>query len=299
MKSGVVKRRESKNIGYEQRFRRNSSMLALPFSAYMLIFILAPLILIVYYSFCTDPSGGDMTLTLDHYKRMFDFESPVYLAVLWRSFYIAVISTAICLLLGYPMAYILSRMRRRWRNILSMLFILPMWMNFLLRTYAWMSLLENTGLINTFLTSIGLEPINLMYTQGAVVLGNVYNFLPFMILPIYNTLVKIDPAVIEAAQDLGAKPHKVFTKVILPLSLPGVSSGILMTFMPAITTFVISRLLGGGQFTLIGDLIDKQYKTTGDWGFGSVMSVIILVLILIFMNLTPSSEREGKGGGLM
>ncbi len=285
--------------GYAQRFRARSSLLALPFSAYMLIFILAPLILIVYYSFCTDPMGGDMTLTLEHYKRMFDFSSPVYLAVLWRSFYIAVISTAICLLIGYPMAYILSRMKPAARNILSMLFILPMWMNFLLRTYAWMSLLENTGLINTFLTSVGLQPVNLMYTQGAVILGNVYNFLPYMILPIYNVLIKIDPAVVEAAQDLGASHSRVFRKVIFPLSLPGVMSGILMTFMPAITTFVISRLLGGGQFTLIGDLIEKQYKTTGDWGFGSVMSVIIMVLIVIFMNVLPSSEREGEGGGLM
>ncbi len=278
--------------------RRFAPMLALPFSVYMLIFIAAPLVLIVLYSVCVDPPG-DMSFTLSHFKRFFDFENPVYLQVLWRSFYIAVISTAICLLIGYPMAYILSRMRPTVRNILSVLFILPMWMNFLLRTYAWMSLLENTGLINTFLTAIGLPTMNIMYTQWAVVLGNVYNFLPFMILPIYNVLVKIDPAVVEAAQDLGANGRRVFTKIILPLSVPGVISGISMTFMPAITTFVISKLLGGGQYTLIGDLIEKQYKVTGDWGFGSVMSVIIMVLILLCMNLMPSSSRDHAGGGLL
>ena len=285
---------QSKGLGGHSR----ASLLALPFSAYMLIFIAAPLILIVLYSLCVDPPG-DMAFTLEHFKRFFDFQNPIYLQVLWRSFYIAVISTAICLLIGYPMAYILSRMKPATRNILSVLFILPMWMNFLLRTYAWMSLLENTGLINTLLSTLGLPTINIMYTQWAVVLGNVYNFLPFMILPIYNVLVKIDPAVVEAAQDLGASGRRVFTKVILPLSIPGIVSGISMTFMPAITTFVISKLLGGGQYTLIGDLIEKQYKVTGDWGFGSVMSVIIMVLILICMNLMPSSSKDNAGGGLL
>jgi len=284
---------QSKGLGVRGR----TSMLALPFSVYMVIFIAAPLLLIVLYSVCVDPPG-DMSFTLEHFRRFFDFENPIYLQVLWRSFYIAVISTAICLLIGYPMAYILSRMKPTVRNILSVLFILPMWMNFLLRTYAWMSLLENTGLINTALEAMGLPAINIMYTQWAVVLGNVYNFLPFMILPIYNTLVKIDPAVVEAAQDLGASGRKVFRKIILPLSVPGVMSGISMTFMPAITTFVISKLLGGGQYTLIGDLIDKQYKVTGDWGFGSAMSVIIMVMILISMNLMPSSSKD-QGGGLL
>jgi spermidine/putrescine transport system permease protein len=294
-KAGEDASAQSKGIGA----KANTSLLALPFSAYMLIFIVAPLVLIVYYSFCVDPQGGGMSFTMEHFQRFFDFENPVYLQVLWRSFYIAVISTIVCLLIGFPMAYILANMRPTMRNILSVLFILPMWMNFLLRTYAWMSLLENTGLINTFLTNIGLPPMNIMYTQWAVVLGNVYNFLPFMILPIYNTLVKIDPAVVEAAQDLGANSRRVFSRVILPLSIPGVISGISMTFMPAITTFVISRLLGGGQYTLIGDLIEKQYKVTGDWGFGSVMSVIIMILILVCMNLMPTSSKDSAGGGLI
>jgi len=168
-------------------------------------------------------------------------------------------------------------------------------MNFLLRTYAWMSILEKTGILNTLLATVGLPPQNLMYTQWAVVLGNVYNFLPFMILPIYNVLIKIDPSVIEAAQDLGGNNASVFRRVTLPLSMGGVVSGITMTFMPAVTTFVISKLLGGGQNALIGDLIEKQFKTTGNWGFGSAMSVIIMILILVAMNLTPSRGREEGG----
>ncbi|MGI6337531.1 MAG: ABC transporter permease [Eubacteriales bacterium] len=276
--------------------KRRTSVLALPFTVYALIFIAAPLLLIILYSFCVSPQNG-VTLTLDHYKKFFDFSNPVYLQVLWRSIYIAVISTAICLLLGYPMAYILSKLRPGLRQVLSVLFVLPMWMNFLLRTYSWMSLLEKTGLINSFLEAINLPAFNIMYTQWAVVLGNVYNFLPFMILPIYNVLIKIDQSVIEAAQDLGADSMKVFGRVILPLSLGGVASGISMTFMPAVTTFVISKLLGGGQNALIGDLIEKQFKTTGNWGFGSAMSVIIMVLILLAMNFTSSYEKDREEGG--
>ncbi|NMA09219.1 MAG: ABC transporter permease [Clostridiales bacterium] len=276
--------------------KRRTSLLALPFTIYALIFIAAPLLLIVVYSFCVSPQNG-VTLTLEHYKKFFDFSNPVYLQVLWRSIYIAVISTAICLLLGYPMAYILSKLRPGLRQVLSVLFVLPMWMNFLLRTYSWMSLLEKTGLINSFLEAINLPAFNIMYTQWAIVLGNVYNFLPFMILPIYNVLIKIDQSVIEAAQDLGADSMKVFGRVILPLSLGGVASGISMTFMPAVTTFVISKLLGGGQNALIGDLIEKQFKTTGNWGFGSAMSVIIMVLILLAMNFTSSYEKDREEGG--
>jgi len=233
--------------------------------------------------------------TLQNFTRFFDLSNPVYLQVLWRSVYVAFVSTVICLLLGYPMALILSRMKPRVRNVLSVLFVLPMWMNFLLRTYAWMSLLEKTGLINTFLSFIGLPAIDIMYTQNAVILGSVYNFLPFMILPIYNVLIKIDRIVIEAAQDLGADSVRVFTKVIFPLSLPGVFSGITMTFMPAVTTFVISKLLGGGQNALIGDLIEKQFKVTNDWGFGSAMSVIIMILILVAMNFVNSKDGDGSG----
>ncbi|MEA4823784.1 MAG: ABC transporter permease [Clostridiaceae bacterium] len=278
------------------RRKKLTSLLALPYGVYAVIFIAAPLVLIVLYSFCTNPKDG-ISFTLENFKTFFDAENPVYLMVLWRSVYIAIISTAICLLLGYPMAYILSNLRPRVRAVLSVLFVLPMWMNFLLRTYAWMSLLEKTGIINTALEALGLPTWNIMYTQWAVVLGNVYNFLPFMILPIYNVLIKIDHSVVEAAEDLGANNWKVFRKVTFPLSLGGVASGITMTFMPAVTTFVISKLLGGGQNTLIGDLIEKQFKSTGNWGFGSAMSVIIMVLILLAMNLTSSYEKDKEEGG--
>jgi len=273
---------------------KKSWILSLPYAVYAVIFIAAPLILIVLYSFCSDPQNG-IDFTLENFRRFFDFANPMYMQVLWRSIYLAIISTVICLLLGYPMAYILSQLSPRVRGVVSVLFILPMWMNFLLRTYSWMSLLEKTGLINRLLEMLSLPSLDIMYTQGAVVLGNVYNFLPFMILPIYNVLIKIDKSVVEAAQDLGAPPHRVFTRVIFPLSLGGVGSGITMTFMPAVTTFVISKLLGGGQNTLIGDLIEKQFKVTGNWGFGSAMSVIIMILILIAMNISPADAEEGAG----
>lgn len=268
---------------------------SLPFAVYALIFILAPLILIVFYSFA-GPNGG---LTLEHYKAFFNFEDPVYLQVLWRSIKVAAVSTLICLALGYPMAYILSKMRPGLRDTMVFLFVLPMWMNFLLRTYAWMTLLERTGLINTLLGKLGLGPLDLMYTQGAVILGNVYNFLPFMILPIYNVLVKIDSSVVEAAQDLGANRFMVFRKVIFPLSLPGVISGVSMTFMPAVSTFIISRLLGGGQQALIGDIIENQFKVVGNWGLGSAMSVALMVLILAAMNVARKYEDENAGGNVL
>lgn len=268
---------------------------SLPFAVYALIFILAPLILIVFYSFA-GPNGG---LTLEHYKAFFNFKDPVYLQVLWRSIKVAAISTLICLALGYPMAFILSKMRPGLRDTMVFLFVLPMWMNFLLRTYAWMTLLERTGLINTLLNKLGLGSLDLMYTQGAVILGNVYNFLPFMILPIYNVLVKIDSSVVEAAQDLGADRFVVFRKVIFPLSLPGVISGISMTFMPAVSTFIISRLLGGGQQALIGDIIENQFKVVGNWGLGSAMSVALMVLILAAMNVARKYEDENAGGNVL
>lgn len=268
---------------------------ALPFSAYAVIFIVAPLVLIVIYSL----TGADGGFSLEHYKAFFNFEDPVYLLVLWRSVKVAVISTVICLVLGYPMAYILSRVKTKYRDTMAFLFILPMWMNFLLRTYAWMTLLERTGLINSFLTKLGLPALDLMYTQGAVILGNVYNFLPFMILPIYTVLIKIDKSVVEAAQDLGANKRVVFRKIIFPLSLSGVVSGISMTFMPAVSTFIISRLLGGGQHALIGDIIENQFKVVGNWGLGSAMSVVMMILILAAMNVMRKYEGENSGGNVL
>ncbi len=274
--------------------KRATSLLALPYGVYALIFIVAPLLLIVLYSFCVDPKRG-MELTFEHFRMFFDFRNPVYLRVLWRSLYIAFISTVICLLLGYPMALILSRLRPRVRSILSVLFVLPMWMNFLLRTYSWMSLLEKTGLINSALKALGLAPWNIMYTQWAVVLGSVYNFLPFMILPIYNVMVKIDNNLIEAAYDLGASGKTVLTKVLLPLSMPGIISGITMVFVPAVTTFVISQILGGGKIYLIGNIIEQEFTLNGNRQLGSGLSLVMMVFILISMALLNKFDKNGEG----
>lgn len=239
-------------------------------------------------------------ITLRNFFRFFDRDNPQYLKTLFRSLYLALISTVICLILGYPMAFILSRLPSRIRGMLTFLFILPMWMNFLLRTYAWMTILENTGLINSLLAKLGLPTVSLMYSQGAVILGMVYNFLPFMILPIYNQLIRIDNNLINASNDLGANKVQTFLRVVFPLSFPGVMSGITMTFMPAVTTFVISKLLGGGQNALIGDLIEQQFKTAGDWGFGSAISVIVMILMLLAMSFVSRYERQSyESGGVL
>ncbi|RKD27181.1 spermidine/putrescine transport system permease protein [Caminicella sporogenes DSM 14501] len=267
-------------------------LLAYPYIVWMGLFIVVPIFLVLYFSLVTNGTS-ELTFTLDHFKRFFD---PLYIGVLVHSINLAFISTVICLVLGYPMAFIISKVSMRFRNVMVLFFVIPMWMNFLLRTYAWMTLLERNGLINKFLRFLHFPEVNIMYTSGAVILGMVYNFLPFMVLPIYSVLVKIDKNLIETAQDLGANEFKVFLKVILPLSLPGVISGIIMVFMPAITTFVISRLLGGGQFTLIGNLIEQQFLGVYDWNFGSAISIIMMLIILLSMVILGKySKEEGVG----
>lgn len=265
-----------------------------PYIVWMVLFIAIPLVLVVFFSVTVKTSEG-ISFTLEFYQR---FMQGVYIKVLIRSIVLALISTLICLLIGYPVALILSGRDMSRRNTLILLFVIPMWMNFLLRTYAWLTLLERNGLINTVLSWIGIEPLNLLYNNEAVVLGMVYNFLPFMVLPIYSVLSKIDKSVIEAAEDLGANSLRVFCKVVFPLSLPGVMSGITMVFMPAVTTFVISRLLGGGQFTLIGNLIERQFTYVGDWNFGSALSVVMMILILISMGIMSRYDKDREGGGL-
>lgn len=274
-------------------------MYAVPYCVYAAIFIAIPLLLVFYYAFTKTGDNGNVTFTLENFSKFFDFDQP-YLGSFIKSLKIAFISTAVCLLLGYPMAYILTTLPEKWRNMLSMLFMLPMWMNFLLRTYAWMTLLEDTGVINSLLAAAGLPSLNIMYTESAIVLGTVYNFLPFMILPIYNTLMKIDKPVLEAAGDLGANWFQRMLRVVLPLSVPGVLSGISMVFMPAMTTFVISKLLGDGSL-LYGDIIERQFKVTMDWGFGSALSVVLIIIMIVTMGIiskSSSDEKEGGGGGL-
>lgn len=272
-----------------------SKWTARPYILWMMLFVLIPLFLILYFSFTVKTPGGTI-LSLQNYKRFFD---PLYVDVLWRSIQLAFISTVICFVFAYPLAMILAGKEMSNQSIILLLVILPMWMNSLLRTYAWMTLLENNGVINTFLNSIGIPKLQLIYTDQAVVFGMVYNFFPFMVLPIYNVLIRIDKSIIEAAQDLGASSRKVFTRITLPLSMPGVVSGVVMVFMPSLTTFVISSLLGGGQYTLIGNMIEQQFRTVNDWGFGSALSVVLMLIILASIGIMSKYDSVEQGGGIL
>ena len=240
--------------------KASESRLATPYVIWSVLFIVVPLILIVFFSF-TQQVDGRYVFTTANFEKFFN---PMYFKVIRRSLVLALISTVLCLIVGYPTAYIISKAKPSKRGILLLLCILPMWMNFLLRTYAWSAILGRNGFINTLLKFVGLSPVNILYTDTAVLLGMVYNFLPFMILPIHTVLSKMDHDLINAARDLGANNFQVFTKVIFPLSLPGVVSGVTMVFMPAVSTFVISKLLGGGQFYLIGNLIEQEIMSVGD-----------------------------------
>jgi len=269
---------------------------AYPYVAWLVIFIVIPLLLIMYFAFTTGDSQNLTTFSFSfaNFKRFF---TPIYLKVLGRSVSLAFISTLLCLILGYPIAYMISKEKASKRNVKILLFVIPMWMNFLLRTYAWLTLLGRNGFINTVITKFGFKPLDLIYNDKAVLLGMVYNFLPFMVLPIYSVLVKMDKNLIEAAEDLGANKVKVFTKVIFPLSIPGIISGITMVFIPAVSTFIISSLLGGNKYNLIGNLIEQQFRWTGDWHFGSSMSIILMIFILITMAFTSKFDHDKEGGG--
>ncbi|WP_085875770.1 ABC transporter permease [Peptoniphilus vaginalis] len=264
-----------------------------------LVFIVFPLFLILAHSLSSNTDLGDFAFTLDNFSRFFE---PLYVKILLTSLVLAGLSTILCLIIGYPVAYIISQMSEKVRNNMILIFIIPMWMNFLLRTYAWLTLLGNKGLINKFIGLFGWGPWNLMYNSKAIMIGMVYNFLPFMVLPIYTVLLKMDKKLIEAAKDLGANDFKVFIKVILPLSLPGIYTGITMVFIPAISTFVVPNLLGGNNFYLIGNLIEKQFTFTGDWGFGSAISMILIVIMLLILIIPKIFNGKIKtseiGGGL-
>lgn len=270
--------------------RMKRAFFAAPYGIWMLIFTVVPIFIIVYYAFTI---GG--VATLDNFKL---FVEPEYVSIFVYSLWLAFLCTVLCLLIGYPCALFLASRDLKRGAALVVLFVIPMWMNFLLRTYAWMTLLEDTGLINKALIFLGLGKHKLMYTQSAVLFGLVYNLLPFMIFPIYSVLAKSDVNLEEAAQDLGANGAGVFYRVKLPLSLPGVVSGISMVFMPAVTTFVIPRLLGGGSFMMFGDLIENQFLTTGDWNFGSALSLIMMVLILVSLGFLNNANPEGDAGAL-
>ena len=277
--------------------KKHKSFLAYPYVLWSALFIVIPLILVFFFSFTVEVDNK-MVFSLQNYERLIN---PIYVKVFIRSIILAGGSTIICLLVGYPVAYIISKAHVSKRNTLILLFILPMWMNFLLRTYAWVAILGKNGIINSFLGLFGIEPIGLLYTNFAILLGMVYNFLPFMVLPIYTSLSKMDNDLINAAKDLGASNFQVFTKVIFPLSMPGVVSGITIVFIPAVTTFAISRLLGGGKFMLLGDLIEQQFTVVGDWNFGSAISIFMMIVILLSMAVMSRFEDESdkEGGGLL
>ncbi len=260
---------------------------SVPYIVWMLVFTIIPLGLIVVYAF-TDRYSGKFTLNNMSYASN-------YLPVLIKSIYLAAIATIICLVVAYPLAYFMSKMKANTQRMTMMLVMLPMWMNFLLRTYAWMSILEtNSGLLNMLLKSIGLAPVEIINTQTAVIIGMVYNYIPYMILPLYSIMVKIDRRLIEAAQDLGASTPSVFKKVIIPLSFPGITSGVTMTFVPAVSTFVISQLLGGSDNALIGDLIESQFVSGGDYNpyYGSAISLLLMVVVLICMGIFNQFDNE-------
>lgn len=269
------------------------SFAAYPYILWSSLFIVIPLLLIVFFSF-TSKVDGRFVFSLENFQRLFE---PIYFGVFVRSIWLAFLSTVLCLLVGYPVAYIISKLPMKKRNILILLFILPMWMNFLLRTYAWMAILSRDGLINTILGFLGIGPIKMLYTDGAILLGMIYNFLPFMVIPIYTVLIKIDKNLVNAAYDLGATKSQAFRKVVLPLSIPGIISGITMVFMPAVSNFVIPNLLGGGKYMLVGNLIEQQFTTIGNWNFGSALSIFMMILILISMGFMSKYEKNGKEGG--
>ena len=272
------------------------SHFAIPYVIWMALFVVAPIIIVVIYAF-SSASGG---FTLANFARM-----GTYAVVFTRSFKLAIIATIICLLIGYPVSYIMSKEGPRFQRIAMVLIMLPMWMNFLLRTYSWMSILENNGLLNQLFQKIGLIALynqvfgtdlsyfRLINTQGAVVLGMVYNYLPFMILPIYSVIIKLDRSLIEAAHDLGANTFNVFRRVILPLSLPGVLSGITMVFVPSVSTFAISKMLGGGTEMMLGDLIEQQFLG-GAYNpqLGAAISLVMMVIVVVCMWVM---NRFGEG----
>ena len=272
------------------------SRFAIPYVIWMALFVVAPIIMVVIYAFSASVGG----FTLDNFAKM-----GTYTVVFTRSFKLALIATAICVLIGYPVSYKMSKEGPWFQRLAMVLIMLPMWMNFLLRTYSWMTILENNGLLNQLFQKIGLislynhifgtnlEYFSMMNTQGAVVLGMVYNYLPFMILPIYSVIIKLDHSLLEAARDLGAGSLTVFRRVILPLSLPGVVSGITMVFVPSVSTFAISRMLGGGTELLLGDLIERQFLG-GAYNpqLGAAISLVMMIIVLVCMLVM---NRFGEG----
>ena len=271
------------------------SQLVIPYIAWAVMMLILPMGLIALYSFTKQGNTiVSFTFTLEHYAKF--FTDPDFLIVLWRSLLIAFKTTVICLLLGYPVVFFISRSSEKLQNILVLAITIPMWINMLVRTYAWIGLLSEGGLIQRLLGFFGIARGELLYTEGAVLLGMVYNFLPFMVLQINTSLCKMDHSLLEASADLGANARQTFIRVTLPMSLPGVINGITLVFLPAVSSFFIPKLLGGGQYFLIGNLIENQFITVGEWNFGSAISMIMAAVMMLLMMLVRKVEIHNRGG---
>lgn len=272
--------------------------MTLPYIAWMTVMIVLPMLLIVMYAFTKEGNSvATIQFTLSNFT---DFiTDDVYVAVLRRSLWIAMLTTLICIVLGYPIAYIIAQKQEEKKLFWVLLITMPTWINMMVRTYAWMGMLQDDGVINTILGFFGIGPFEMIYTTFAVAVGMVYNFIPFMILQIYTSLTKMDTSLLEAANDLGANRVQTFLRVTLPLSLPGVISGITLVFLPAVSSFFIPKLLGGGQYVLIGTVIETQFLTAGDWNSGSAISLVMALIVLFSMWLTRKvdiSTADEKGG---
>ncbi|MBR5583941.1 MAG: ABC transporter permease [Lachnospiraceae bacterium] len=272
------------------------SQLAIPYIVWAAMMLVLPMALIAMYSFMQQGNAIiSFSFTLEHYKKF--FTDPDFLLILWRSLVIAIKTTIICLAIGYPVAYYISKSREEMQNFFVLAITLPTWINALVRTYAWIGILSEGGIIQTILGFFGFKEMELLYTEGAVLLGMVYNFLPFMILQINTSLCKMDHSLIEAAADLGATGAQTFRRVIFPLSLPGVINGITLVFLPAVSSFFIPKLLGGGQYVLVGNIIETQFLTAGDWNFGSAISLIMALIIMFSMWLTNKVDVQPASSG--
>lgn len=262
-----------------------TKLVASPYIVWSIIFIVAPLFFVAYYSF-TDASGA---FTLDNVMEL-----SKYTTTFLRSIWFGIVATIICLIIAFPLAYFISQKTEKIQRTLVMLVMLPMWMSFLIRTYSWMALLQDTGIINSFLMKLGIDPVHMINTSGAVILGMVYNFLPYMIMPIYSVMAKLDYSMVEACQDLGGNRLTVIRRCIIPMSMPGVVSGITMVFVPSVSTFYISQKLGGGSFDLIGDVIERQFQQSYNYNLGASISLVLMILILICMAVMNrfSGEEE-------
>lgn len=288
---------------FSQSIREHSNsqvlILLVPALFWLTFFFLLPIASIFIYSFAERGAYGgvDWTLTFGNYRRLLD---PLYLGILWRSIVTAAVSTAVCLILGYPFAYYAARYQYRWRNVLLLLVVVPFWTNFLIRTYAWMVILRSEGVLNKLLVALlpGVTPPELLYTPVAVHIGLIYGYLPFMILPLYASLEQIDGALIDAAKDLGAKPWRAFLNVTLPLSIPGIVAGSVLVFIPTVGAFITPDLLGGGKVNYIGNVIARQFKTARDWPFGSALSFLLMGVVLvgtvIYFRSLQGEESSGQ-----